>query len=75
MSHSFSFFSSDPRATNNLTGTVVIEKSHHSFTADYALHLDWIISAIRKLSKPEGEGVDDFVTYHYIYFEGEGDIS
>ena len=21
-----------------------------------------------------GEGVDDFVTYHYVYFEGEGGV-
>ena len=34
-----------------------------------------IYGAIQKLLNGQrGEGVDDFVTYRYVYFEGEGGI-
>ena len=33
------------------------------------------IGAIQKLRNVQrGEGVDDFVTYSYVYFEGEGRV-
>ena len=33
------------------------------------------IGTIQKLRNDQrGEGVDDFVTYRYVYFEGEGGI-
>ena len=32
-----------------------------------------LLGAIQKLRNGQkGEGVDDFVTYRYVYFEGEG---
>ena len=37
------------------------------------LHLDFVLGTVQKLRNGQrGEGVDDFVTYRYVYLRGRG---